>query len=157
MRVRRWEEVSWGSGGALVWSVDRASADPLSVDRTSHESMLTHEFWRLSPQTYRRRITQQYEGTLETDLGFVIAVRALCHPIHPVKFFHGSQPQTSHSLQPTLLLLQVMKLQDQDIKAGRIEYETGSVEVEVAFTVLLFRPFRNEIIDAQVTTVTEVR
>lgn len=50
-----------------------------------------------------------------------------------------------------------MKLQDQDIKAGRIEYETGSVEVEVAFTVLLFRPFRNEIIDAQVTTVTEVR
>lgn len=52
---------------------------------------------------------------------------------------------------------QVMKLQDQDIKAGRIEYETGSVEVEVAFTVLLFRPFRNEIIDAQVTTVTEVR
>lgn len=50
-----------------------------------------------------------------------------------------------------------MKLQDQDIKAGRIEYETGSVEVEVAFTVLLFRPFRNEILDAQVTTVTEVR
>lgn len=50
-----------------------------------------------------------------------------------------------------------MKLQDQDIKAGRIEYETGSVEVEVAFTVLLFRPFRNEIIDATVTTVTEVR
>lgn len=49
-----------------------------------------------------------------------------------------------------------MKLQDSDIKAGRIEYETGSVEVEVAFTVLLFRPFRNEIIDATVTTVTEV-
>lgn len=61
-----------------------------------------------------------------------------------------------HHRLPQSAAPQVMKLQDQDIKAGRIEYETGSVEVEVAFTVLLFRPFRNEIIDAQVTTVTEV-
>ena len=49
-----------------------------------------------------------------------------------------------------------MKLQDQDIKPGKIEYETGQVEVTVEFSVMLFRPFRNEILDAQVTTVTEV-
>jgi len=63
------------------------------------------------------------EGTLEPDLGFVIAL---------------------------------VGLEDQHIRPGRIEYETGQVEVLVKFTVMLFRPFRNEILDAQVTTVTEM-
>lgn len=77
----------------------------------------------------------------------------LTHPCQPNPYHtttHDTPRRPPHDRQ-------VMKLQDSDIKAGRIEYETGSVEVEVAFTVLLFRPFRNEIIDATVTTVTEVR
>lgn len=71
----------------------------------------------------RRRLTQMMEGTLEPDLGFVIAL---------------------------------VGLEDQHIRPGKIEYETGQVEVLVKFTVMLFRPFRNEILDAQVTTVTEM-
>ncbi len=71
----------------------------------------------------RRRLTQMMEGTLEPDLGFVIAV---------------------------------VGLEDHHIRPGRIEYETGQVEVLVKFTVMLFRPFRNEVLDAYVTTVTEM-
>ncbi|EWM24275.1 dna-directed rna polymerase ii 19 kda polypeptide [Nannochloropsis gaditana] len=74
-------------------------------------------------ETIKRRLTQMMEGTLEPDLGFVIALVAL---------------------------------DDQHIRPGKIEYETGEVEVWVKFTVMLFRPFRNEILDAQVTTVTDM-
>jgi hypothetical protein len=43
----------------------------------------------------RRRITQQYEGTLETDLGFVIAVR-ITEPPYTTHPTHTHLPTHTH-------------------------------------------------------------
>jgi len=40
--------------------------------------------------------------------------------------------------------------------AGMIDNDTGSVNIEVWYTAILFRPFTNEVCDAIVTTATEV-
>ncbi len=44
-----------------------------------------------------------------------------------------------------------MDIQDENIKAGLIDNDTGSVMVSVYYSAMLFRIFRNEVVDAVVT------
>uniref|UniRef100_A0A7S2HLJ0 DNA-directed RNA polymerase II subunit RPB7 n=2 Tax=Octactis speculum TaxID=3111310 RepID=A0A7S2HLJ0_9STRA len=43
-----------------------------------------------------------------------------------------------------------------DIEAGLIEYETGHTSFMVTYGAVLFRPFKNEVLDATVTTVNQL-
>jgi hypothetical protein len=99
--------------------------------------------------TGRNHVRQVTEGILYKDLGYVITVSGGRSPVRLL-------PQLAYP-PPPWSLQQVVQLRDSDIKAGRIEYETGSVVVEVTMKLLLFRPFKNEVLDATVTTVNDVR
>mmetsp|Transcript_5306 Transcript_5306/g.5459 ORF Transcript_5306/g.5459 Transcript_5306/m.5459 type:complete len:174 (+) Transcript_5306:91-612(+) len=52
-------------------------------------------------------------------------------------------------------VISIIQMDDADIKAGIIDIDTGSVNVNVQYTAILFRPFVNEVMDAVVTTATE--
>lgn len=54
-------------------------------------------------------------------------------------------------------IITVLHIADENISKGRIDHLTGSVRYEITFDALLFRPFKNEVMDALVTEVTEVR
>lgn len=51
---------------------------------------------------------------------------------------------------------QILRMLDEDIQPGRIEYETGGVEVTVKLTACFMRPFKNEVMDATVSVVNSV-
>jgi DNA-directed RNA polymerase II subunit RPB7 len=46
----------------------------------------------------------------------------------------------------------ITEIQDADISMGKIEDSTGQVTYRVRFKAVVFRPFRNEVLDAVVTT-----
>jgi DNA-directed RNA polymerase II subunit RPB7 len=50
----------------------------------------------------------------------------------------------------------VVEVKDQDIGRGRIEPDTGRVVYRVKYTAILLRPFKNEIVDADVTVTTDL-
>jgi hypothetical protein len=54
-------------------------------------------------------------------------------------------------------IITVLHIADENISKGRIDHLTGAVRYEISFDALLFRPFKNEVMDALVTEVTEAR
>mmetsp|Transcript_4101 Transcript_4101/g.5700 ORF Transcript_4101/g.5700 Transcript_4101/m.5700 type:complete len:180 (-) Transcript_4101:201-740(-) len=53
-------------------------------------------------------------------------------------------------------VITVTELKDDAISAGLIEYDTGFVNFNVHYNAICFRPFKDEVLDATVTTVTEL-
>eukprot|EP00632_Arachnochrysis_sp_CCMP2950_P017004 CAMPEP_0185702576 /NCGR_PEP_ID=MMETSP1164-20130828/12277_1 /TAXON_ID=1104430 /ORGANISM="Chrysoreinhardia sp, Strain CCMP2950" /LENGTH=211 /DNA_ID=CAMNT_0028369799 /DNA_START=27 /DNA_END=660 /DNA_ORIENTATION=+ len=49
----------------------------------------------------------------------------------------------------------VMNINDRDVDAGVVDYDTGCVSVNARYSAILMRPFKNEVLDARVTAVTE--
>lgn len=45
-------------------------------------------------------------------------------------------------------VISVVSVEDEDIQAGLIDIDTGAVNVSVFYTVILLRPFKNEVLDA---------
>lgn len=39
-------------------------------------------------------------------------------------------------------------MEDEDVEAGLIDNDTGAVNISVYYTVILLRPFKNEVLDA---------
>jgi DNA-directed RNA polymerase II subunit RPB7 len=60
------------------------------------------------------------------------------------------------SVESSGFIITVLQIADENISKGRIDHLSGSVRYEVSFDAVLFRPFKNEIMDAVVTEVTEV-
>jgi hypothetical protein len=54
-------------------------------------------------------------------------------------------------------IITVMRIDDKGLEYGMIDHFTGSVKYLVEFTALVFRPFKNEVMDVSVTSVSEVR
>lgn len=52
-------------------------------------------------------------------------------------------------------VITVVEIKDEDMQAGMIDNDTGAVNIIVWYTAILFRPFKNEVMDAIVTTATE--
>ena len=52
------------------------------------------------------------------------------------------------------VVLKVLEIKEEDVTAGVIEYDTGDVVYTVKYHALLFRPFKNEVLDAVITEVT---
>ena len=50
----------------------------------------------------------------------------------------------------------MIEINNEDITPGLIDNDTGAVNVSVFYSAILFRPFLNEVMDAIVTTATEV-
>eukprot|EP01031_Cornospumella_fuschlensis_P039182 gene39182-47674_t len=48
-------------------------------------------------------------------------------------------------------VISVLDIKDVDIQPGLIDYTTGSVLIRVHYSVILLRPFRNEVLDAVVS------
>ena len=53
-------------------------------------------------------------------------------------------------------IFQVTEAKDEDISPGIIEYDTGEVRFRAKYSAILFRPFKNEVLDTKVTNVHEV-
>jgi hypothetical protein len=45
-------------------------------------------------------------------------------------------------------VISVVSVEDDDIRPGLIDIDTGAVNVSVYYTVILLRPFKNEVLDA---------
>ena len=54
-------------------------------------------------------------------------------------------------------VIAVLRIADDNISRGTIEPLTGSVRYDVVYRAIMFRPFKNEILDCVVKQVTEVR
>lgn len=54
-------------------------------------------------------------------------------------------------------VIAVLRISDENISKGVIEALTGSVRYDVTYRAVLFRPFRNEVLDCVVKQVTPVR
>lgn len=48
-------------------------------------------------------------------------------------------------------VISVLDIEDKNIKPGIVDYTTGSVLIRVHYSVILLRPFRNEVLDAVVS------
>lgn len=48
-------------------------------------------------------------------------------------------------------VISVFDIQDKDIHSGLIDNDTGAVNVLVSYSVVLLRPFKNEVLDCIVT------
>jgi DNA-directed RNA polymerase subunit E'/Rpb7 len=55
------------------------------------------------------------------------------------------------------VVVAVTQYDEDDVRHGVVDPLDGSVKYRVAFTALIFRPFKNEIVDAVVIAVAEVR
>lgn len=53
-------------------------------------------------------------------------------------------------------VVNILDIKDENISPGPIDMDTGSVRVEVWYTALLLRPFKNEVLDAVVVSANEV-
>lgn len=53
-------------------------------------------------------------------------------------------------------IITVLTIADEGLEKGLIDHFTGSVRYTVKYTALMFRPFKNEVIDAVVKSVSEV-
>lgn len=54
-------------------------------------------------------------------------------------------------------VIAVLRISDENISHGTIEPLTGSVRYDVTYRAIMFRPFRNEVLDCVVKSVTPVR
>jgi DNA-directed RNA polymerase subunit E'/Rpb7 len=45
-------------------------------------------------------------------------------------------------------VISVVSVEDEDVEAGLIDIDTGAVNISVYYTVILLRPFKNEVLDA---------
>jgi len=62
----------------------------------------------------------------------------------------GTVPET------TGIIVAVLRFYDeQDVKRGLIEYETGYASFIVNYEAIIYRPFKNQVLDAKVTNVHE--
>lgn len=52
-------------------------------------------------------------------------------------------------------VITIVDIKDEDIRAGKINYDDGSVNFSVFFTALLFRPFENQVLEVVVTATNE--
>ena len=52
-------------------------------------------------------------------------------------------------------VIMIIDVNEDDIEPGIIDNDTGQVNVKVLYTALLFRPFKNEVIDAVVTSASD--
>ena len=48
-------------------------------------------------------------------------------------------------------MISVLEVHSNDLPPGQVDNDTGSVTLEVEYTVILLRPFRNEVLDTVVT------
>jgi len=60
--------------------------------------------------------------------------------------------------QTVLILItqQVTEMKDEAISQGLIEYDSGFVTFNVVYSAICFRPFRDEVLDATISSVTEL-
>lgn len=54
-------------------------------------------------------------------------------------------------------VIAVLRIADDNVSRGTIEPLTGSVRYDVTYRAIMFRPFKNEILDCVATQVTAVR
>lgn len=53
-------------------------------------------------------------------------------------------------------VITVLAIEDENISKGLVDSLTGFVKYRVSFSALVFRPFRNEVLDAVVTSVSDI-
>jgi DNA-directed RNA polymerase II subunit RPB7 len=54
-------------------------------------------------------------------------------------------------------IITVLQIDEQRMTRGLIDHLTGFVRYNIGFTALMFRPFKNEVLDATVKAVSDVR
>ena len=52
-------------------------------------------------------------------------------------------------------VISILDVDDNDIRPGKIDNDTGAVSVDVHFFAILLRPFKNEVMDTVVITATD--